>query len=345
MRKKRGRNTYRTGLLKACFGRKAQREDETDWVFLEAEVAPRVARRTRLRRLSRFGINTLVLVGLGFAAPPLVKRAHEAVFFDNEEFVLQRIVLRTDGDLGERQLLEVANVSVGMSLMELDLDAIRRRIEKLPMVEEVVVLRELPDRLDIAVKERVPVAWMSCPPLGIRPGDMERGFLVDRKGVLFRCLDLNEKVAGLPLIESFRMSEPVDGEVLVTEGLHEAIRVIDGLASLNSREGMQVHVVRLQSEWSLQCQYRNGLEVTFDLYEVERGLEDLVVILDGIATSDAALATVNVSARENIPVTFVRPPDPDTIAGIARPVESDESSPQESDDPQENHLRSILRGG
>lgn len=346
MRKKRGRNSRRGGLIRGCFGRRTRREDETDWVILDDTIATTVRRGMRSRRVVRLCTRIAVLAFLGFLLPPLAKKAHEAIFFENEEFVLKRIVMRTDGDLSERQLLEVANVSVGMNLMELDLDGIRRRVEMLPMVEEVVVLRELPDRIDIAVKEREPVAWMSCPPLGIRPGDMERGFLVDKNGVLFRCLDLNDKVAGLPLIESFRMSEPVEGEPLETEGLAGAIRVIEGLASLNAREGMEVHIVRLQSEWSLVCQYRSGLEVTFNLHEVERGLDDLSAILDGISASDAALATVNVAARDNIPVTFATPPSPEAIAGIARPLEpGEEEDAPEPEDPQQTHLRSILRGG
>ncbi|MEM6278619.1 MAG: FtsQ-type POTRA domain-containing protein, partial [Verrucomicrobiota bacterium] len=191
------------------------------------------------------------------SAPFAVQWAHNAVFFENDEFVLRELDFESDGVLTSANLAGIANVSSGMRLLELDLEAIRERIEKIPVVEEAVVSRAMPDRLEIQVRERTPIAWISCPPLGIRPGDMERGFLVDENGVLFRCLDLTEEIQALPIIENFAMADPLEGTPLFDEAMLGAVELVSRSPGLAPDGSMDVHLVRVRNEWSLQCRYRN----------------------------------------------------------------------------------------
>lgn len=344
MRKKQSRSNSRK--LFATFSKRRRKNEESDWFLLEADL-PGGSRSTR-RRAPKRGliVKILALICLCVSIPIAAKWGYHEVFFENEEFILKRLTIRTDGALSETGLAEVANVSSGMNLMELDLDAIRGRIEKLPNVEEASVFREMPDRLNVIVRERIPIAWLSCPPQGIRPGDMERGFLMDEKGYLFRCLDLDEGLLSLPVVEAFKMIEPVEGARLDTEGIDSAIELITASDSIFKGGSMPIHQIRLINEWSIECVYRSGLEVTFAMFEIDRGLKDLVTIINKTGSVGTALASVNVVMRKNIPVTFAEPVDESTISAVAEPVETEVDEPEDPREKQrENHLRSILKGG
>lgn len=323
--------------------------EESAWIMLEADLSgDRVAPRRRPGARRRAWTAFFAIACLCITIPAGGIWAYRSIFYQNEEFILEHLTIRSDGTLGEAQLAEIANVSPGMNLMKLDLPAIRAQILKLPHVEDAVVTRELPDRLNITVRERIPVAWLSCPPLGIRPGDMERGRLVDDKGYCFRCLDLTDAVKSLPIIEVYKMAEPVEGHPVETDGFAAALELIQkGQLALADR-GLVLDQVILRNEWSLLGLYRNGLQVTFGMGEIERGLQNLGEVLTRTQKLGSQLLTVNVAARRNIPVTFAEPlPANPAGAGTAepknaQPEENDFAIPEAEEG---NHLQSILQGG
>ncbi|MEM9283536.1 MAG: FtsQ-type POTRA domain-containing protein [Verrucomicrobiota bacterium] len=347
MRKKTARSYCRKHRLLPRGFRRHRGPDETDWILLDAEVAPRPVgirrRKLRFAWLIR-GAAILALLASGGLASHY---AHRLVFVENDEFVLRRLEVATDGMLRPSTLREIANVAPGMNLMEIDLGAIQGRIETLPMVGSASVSRELPDRLAVVVKERTPVAWLSCPPLGIRPGDMERGFLLDKEGVIFRCVDLTEPIQQLPVIESYRLSgEPAEGSKLDVEGIEIALELISIEEEVPGLSDLMVHAIKMKSEWSIQCLYRSGLEVTFALEELERGLEDLVSILSHEGDYTAPLKTVDLTVSQNIPVTFFDPIDGSAVSAVAQPLLlKHERAVETREESAEKHLRSILNNG
>ena len=347
MRNKSRRCNHRKFQFSSIFTSPKRGEDETDWFLLEADVTEggELSRRSIKAggvTWKAWVIRVLAIACLCVSVPFVARWAHSEVFYQNDEFVLKSLEYQSDGMLTEKNLAQIANVAVGANLMEIDLEAIRNRIEKLAVVEEAVITREMPDKLRIAVKERTPVAWLSCPPLGLRPGDVERGFLIDAEGVLFRCLDRNDLVDSLPIIETFRMDEPKEGDIFSADGAASALRLIALGARLKEHENMNIHSIRLRTEWSIECHYRSGLQVTFARHEVERGIENLRTILSRATDFGAPLASVNVAARENIAVTFSQDPDPTTMRAIANPVREQPAVPANS---KEKHLQSILKGG
>ncbi len=359
MRKKSKRGNARKFRFKSLFSRR--RDDEADWFRFEEESAPaRVSPRKRIRR-RLLAAKVMALACLSVSVPLAAKWGYGEVFFKNEEFVLKSLQIQTDGVLSAVRLAEIANVAAGMNLMDLDLGQIQAQVQQLPQVEKATVARELPDRLLLTVRERIPVAWLSCPPIGIRPWDMERGFLLDEEGYMFRCLDLNDGMKSLPVVECFKLPEPVEGTRVESEGARAGLKLI--LASdarfLGSQDGaMVVRGVRVRDEWAVECDYASGLKATFGIYDFVRGLDDLALILGRMAESGRTIASVNLAAEKNIPVTFavvatpvaastptatpeaaVATPDSQVPGGAGDGVISAVSADQEK------HLRSILRGG
>ena len=351
MRKVKNRSNHRKFRFRSLFKRQRAVSDETDWITFETDSGlTKVSPRVQMRRKS------LVVRGLAFACmsisiPLAGNWAYGKIFFQNDEFILKSLIVNTDGILSEARLAEIANVSAGMNLMKLDLGAIQRQIEQLPQVEKATVTREMPDRLNMIVRERIPVAWLSSPPLGIRPWDMARGYLLDSEGFLFRCLDLNDGMKSLPVVEVFKMEEPVEGEKIVSEGVRSGIKLLLESEGRFTELGLSVSEVLVRDEWSIECRYQNDLTVTFSAFDFSRGLNDLALILDQVAESGKQLATVNLVAQKNIPVTFAANElSGETVGNLQKNptggihsgvVEAHEVG--QNDD--ENHLRSILKGG
>lgn len=356
MRKKSKRGNARKFRFKSLFARR-RADDETEWFrFDEEPVAAKASPRRRIRRKLLFAKVT-ALACLSVSVPVAMKWGYGEVFFKNEEFVLKTLQIQTDGVLSVSRLAEIANVAAGMNLMDLDLGHIQTQIETLPQVEKATVNRELPDRLHLLVRERIPVAWLSVPPLGVRPWDMERGFLLDEEGHLFRCLDLNDGMKSLPVVESFQMSEPVEGSQVDSEGILAGLKLILESEKRFAEEGLSVREVRVRDEWAVECDYNNHLRVTFGVYDYARGLDDFALILDRMAESGRTLASVNVAAEKNIPVTFAvatAPANgstapmgvpPHSTASPETPVPAPQPQGEAVGADQEKHLRSILKGG
>lgn len=350
MRKKTGRTNNRKKQFGFSFTGKRPEDDSAEWFVIEADLAPpKLPARTKSRRKALvFGI--LAVASLAVSIPLGAKWAYEQIFFQNDEFILRSLIVKTDGVLSEARLAEIANVSAGMNLMKLDLNAIRQQIEKLPQVEKASVSREMPDRLNLVVRERMPVAWLCSPPLGIRPWDMERGFLIDEDGYLFRCLDLNDGMKSLPVVELFKMAEPNEGAKLESQAALAGLKLIVESDRRFIDHGMTVAELKIRDEWAVECVYQNQLSVTYGVFDFSRGLDDLALILEQTAGSGQSLATVNLVAEKNIPVTFLEPDitstSIDSSGSLPETQESVVSAPAEKgSNEHEKHLRSILKGG
>lgn len=349
MRKRVGRTNHRKFKFKEVFSSGRVSDDDGGWIYLGEGVEPaKGPARNRAKRRTLV-IRSLAILCLCVTLPLGAKWSYDNVFYENEEFVLRRLNIQTDGALSEARLSEIANVAAGMNLMELDLDAVRTQIEKLPQVEKASVTRELPDRINLIVRERIPVAWLSSPPLGIRPWDMERGYLLDSEGVLFRCLDLNDGMKSLPVVESFKITEPVEGGRIDSEGVRSGLKLIIESDQRFLEQGLSISEVRVRDEWAVEAVYQNRLLVTFGIFDYPRGIEDLALILGKAEGSGQQLATVNVAAIKNIPVTFVGPVEVIGAGGASEGSAGEASTTNDaafsSGKEQEKHLRSILNGG
>ena len=328
------------------FGSGRKTGEDLDWVMLEADLGKAQPVARRKGKVRSWLIRLLAVACLAISVPWGAKLVHGKIFYQNEEFVLQNLKIQTDGDLSESHLATIANVSTGMNLMELDLGAIEKRIGQLAVVEKVKVTREIPDKLQIFVKERVPIAWLSCPPMGVRPGGMDRGFLLDSEGFMFRCLDLTDGMMALPIVEAFKIQEPKEGVRTESESVRSALLLIVENDQVFLEDELGIHQVKCRNEWSLECQYRSGLTVKFALDRIDEGLADLLTIVEQTKHLEQPLAAVNVTVRKNIPVSFANEIDPNSISARALPLETvEESEGQNREKEQQKHLRSILKGG
>src|SRR5205085_9665233 len=83
---------------------------------------------------------------------------------------------------------------------QVDRAEVRDRLQDLPQVDEVQVVRKLPAEIDIKILERQPIAWISREKEISDPFASDAAFLVDARGVLMKEKKLLPEYLGLPLI-------------------------------------------------------------------------------------------------------------------------------------------------
>jgi cell division septal protein FtsQ len=145
----------------------------------EASPAPRAKEKRRkqsaLSPQAKARIFRAVLLCLAlFVAAGCVVAAYQA-FVASGWFTLRRVDLQGVANVPREDLMRRVSPHVSASLWQIDLDAVRRDLERQPGVLKAEVVRVLPDTLRVTVEERKPVA----------PARRESGAVVwvDQEGV------------------------------------------------------------------------------------------------------------------------------------------------------------------
>ncbi|MBN1698360.1 MAG: FtsQ-type POTRA domain-containing protein [Spirochaetales bacterium] len=79
-------------------------------------------------------------------------------FFIAPRMVLQHILVRSDLDLPEERIKDIAGIGKKEYYFSLDIDEVRSRLLEIPQVREAVVEKVFPDTVTIVVKKRDPLA-------------------------------------------------------------------------------------------------------------------------------------------------------------------------------------------
>lgn len=110
----------------------------------------RIKRRRRFRRLLR-GIIFLV-----------VSATVLSFFVYIPFFTLSEIKLVGAKYLTEEDVMKIGDIYIGEPLFKLETDVVQSRLSKDLRVEDVSVRRDLPHTLEVTIKERQPLATVSC---------------------------------------------------------------------------------------------------------------------------------------------------------------------------------------
>jgi cell division protein FtsQ len=149
-------------------------------------------------------------------------------------------------------LRKLAAVPDSTILSDVDLMAVRRRIEKHPFVETAVVRRDPPSTLVVEITERVPVAAL----LDVRTKD----WFVDGSGVLLPMLP-EIPLQQTPVITGYRPA----GSIAAGTRIRDA-RLIQALGILSAARSIAPDMLHLFSEISLEG------ERDYVLYTLEAGV-------------------------------------------------------------------------
>ena len=289
--------------------------------LLDVKVRSRRAARHRTRRVLAVFSRLMLLAGLCAAVYLGAREAARRFFFENPDYRVNTIELQTDGTLQREQVLKVADLREGENIFSVNLARVRERLQRLPQIDEVEVLRKLPAEIDIRMVERKPVAWITGEKQISDPFVSEAAFLVDARGVLMKEKKLLPEYLGLPLILGCSSESLEEGKVVESS---EAKTALD-LLRLSTRSFMQmrfqIREIDVSKSYCLLVTDKNHTHVMFALDNLEAQLQRLEQFLVYSDDSKQELETVNLLVQRNIPVTFTKPPDAVINETIEPPVE------------------------
>jgi len=289
--------------------------------LLDVKVRSRKAVQHRNRRLlvvfSKIALVILLAGGIYVGVRVAAKR----FFIDNPDYKLSNIEVQTDGTLQRDQILNVAGLREGENIFRVNLARVHERLQELPQVDEVEVVRKLPAEIDIRIVERKPIGWITSEKQIADPFASDAAFLVDTRGVLMKEKKLLPEYLGLPLISGCVSESLEAGKIVESPEARAALELLRLSTRSFMQTRFQIREIDVSKGYCLVVTDKNHSRVTFGFDNLDTQLQRLEQFLIYYDDAHRELATVNLLVQRNIPVTFAKSPA-EVINETIKPEES-----------------------
>jgi cell division septal protein FtsQ len=275
--------------------------------LLDVKVRSRKATQQRTRRAFVFFAKAIFGLGLCAGIYFGAREGARRLFFENPDYQLRTIEVETDGTLQRERILEIAELHEGENIFAVNLGRVRDRLEQLPQVDDVQVVRKLPGEMDIKVTERKPIAWITSEKELNDPFVSDAAFLVDGRGVLMKEKRLLPEYLGLPLITGCAGESLEPGKTVESFEAKAALELLRLSTRSFMQTRFQIRDIDLSKGYCLVVTDKDRTRVTFGFDNLETQLQRLEQFLVYADDSKQELATINLLVQRNIPVTFAKP--------------------------------------
>jgi len=134
-------------------------------------------------------------------------------------------------DVPRSQIIEVMGGDIGRNVFYVPLALRKKQLEQIPRVESASVMRFVPNRLRIEIKERTPVAFA-------RIGS--KIFLIDSTGVLMDLPVASKKKFSFPVVLGMSLAEPQSMKTLRMKTYNQVITELDSTGAHYSKDLSEV---------------------------------------------------------------------------------------------------------
>lgn len=275
--------------------------------LLDVKVRSRSATQHRNRRIVVWLSKIALVFTIGVAIYFGVREGARRFFFENPDYQIKVVNVQTDGTLQRDQILSVAGLHEGENVFQVNLAQVRDRLQDLPQVDEVQVVRKLPAEVDIKILERKPIAWISREKEISDPFVSDAAFLVDARGVLMKEKKLLPEYLGLPLISGCASESLEPGNTLESVEANAALELLRLSTGSFMQTRFQIRQIDLSKGYCLRVTDKNHTQVSFGFEQLDQQLKRLEQFLVYCDDTKQELATVNLLIQRNIPVTFAKP--------------------------------------
>jgi len=276
--------------------------------LLDVRVRSHKATRHRNRRVlvivSKVFLAAGICTGLYFG----VRLGAKRLFFENPDYRLSQIKVQTDGTLQRDQILKAAGLREGENIFSINLAQVQDRLQQLPQVDEVQVVRKMPGEIDLRLVERKPIAWITSEKQISDPFASDAAFLVDARGVLMKEKKLLTEYLGLPLITGCTSESLEAGKIVDSVEAKAALELLRLSTRSFMQTRFQIREIDVSKGYCLLVSDKNHTRVTFGFDNLDTQLQRLEQFLVYSDDSKRELETVNLLVQRNIPVTFTKNP-------------------------------------
>ena len=274
--------------------------------LLDVRVRSHKATQHRNRRVLVVASKILLVFVIGIGVFFGVRFGAKRLFFENPDYQLSQIEVQTDGTLQRDQILKAAELREGENIFSVNLGQVRDRLQQLPQVDEVQVIRKLPGEIDLRIVERKPIAWITSDKQISDPFASEVAFLVDARGVLMKEKKLLPEYLGLPLITGCTSESLEAGKTVASFEAKAALELLRLSTRSFMQTRFQIREIDVSKGYCLLVSDKNHTRVTFGFDNPDAQLERLEQFLVYADDSKRELGTVNLLVQRNIPVTFAK---------------------------------------
>ena len=248
-----------------------------------------------------------------------VTRGWDSLFWRNPDYALQDVTVKNPGSaLTRDQVIAASGVKVGQNILSYNLSEIEAAVRRLPQVgnrpEDVTVNRYLPNRLEIHIVERKPVAWVVTKATADYLSN-PNAYLVDADAAWFRPKQVLHEYETLPVISGVVTDNLQPGEAIRSSELMAALALIQ-------KNRIPARSIDVSKGYCMVVKDQNGALITFGLDDLDSQLERLQQARDAEKNLSQEIATVNVMLSRNIPITWVPPLPPEETDFPPKPVDS-----------------------
>lgn len=270
---------------------------------LEISGRPGKERSDSFRKKIKFVFKLAALAGLSVGAVYGGRTALERYVWQNPAYALSDLRVTTDGLLTRAQIVEITGLQDGENIFRVDLKKARLALDQLPQVERVEVRRVLPDRVDIKISERQPVAWVAAS-ASARLGTDGEAFLVDVRGFVMRSRKILPEHMALPVITGIVMEDVAPGQKLPSA---EALCAVELIRLAADDLKWQPRVVDISKGYCLTVTDNRRARVTFGFDSLEEQLSKLRQLIELVEPTQKEFVSVNLMLERSIPVVFAQP--------------------------------------
>ncbi len=305
--------------------------------LLEVSLRADKEREIRIRRAVAIIFKVVLFAALSVGVWRGTKEGLRRLIWENRSFYVSDLRVTTDGTLTREQILTTGGIVEGRNIFLLDLTKVRAALDALPQVERVEVQRTLPNRIDVEVTERQPIAWIAAPG-DTDPTASDRSFLIDARGYVMRTRKLLPDYYSLPIITGVETENIVPGknitapivptsrepdgsvavlrQAIMASAVHSALEMI----KLNADSTRwQVRSIDVSKGYCLVVTDRSRAVITFALERIDQQLTRLYRLLDVIEPTHREIQTVNLFVEHNTPVTFNDPHPEEPVPPVGTP--------------------------
>ncbi len=275
--------------------------------LLDVKVRARRASHHRNRRLLLVVSKIALMIALCAGAYYGVRTGLSRFFFDNPDYQLSTIAVRTDGTLQRDQVLKAGGLSQGLNIFSVNLAQVHDRLQQLPQIDEVQVERKMPNEIDITITERKPIAWITSEKAVADPFASDAAFLVDARGILMKEKKLLPEYLALPLITGCSSEALVPGKTVDSFEAKSALELLRLTTTSFMQTRFQIREVDVSKGYCLLVTDKNHTRVMFGFDDLDLQMERLEQFLVYSDDTQRPIETVNLLVSRNIPVTFARP--------------------------------------
>jgi len=208
-------------------------DDEEESQFLRTEKRVPV-RRSALAKKTQGRVKKALVIGGVVLALSSATYAAYSYGIGSWRFRLnssENIEISGVQNASRAQVMDVIGENISRNIFSVPLDETKKRLEQIPWVESATVMRLLPNRLAINIRERTPVAFA-------RIGS--RIQLIDPNGVVLGMPASRQAKYSFPVIEGITDTEPLSSRAAVMRIYNRLVRELDSEGAHYSRDLSEV---------------------------------------------------------------------------------------------------------